>query len=572
MAMNDERICRYPGRRCGSCTVTGLLVGMVMVLAACSRPVQTDPAPAEFIPDADYHVLMAEISLVRREYLAAAREFLAATGMSDDPALAQRATENALEYGLDGYAYQNAQRWIALDPESTDAHYALTVLSLRRGDREAAFDHLLAALGPPAGRSDDEYQAMAAAFSQETDVIGVTMLFARVAAQSPPSEMLNLILASAALRSGQYDLALESAWSAGVGGERAVQVEILIARSMLAAGDTQTALDLMAELAERNPVLPVRLEYVRLLATAGRADFAGIELERLARMFRGRSEVVLTRALINLNSGELVAARRDFSALLKAGHNIYECLYYLGQIEVENGNDKEAIRYFSRVGAGVYLLPALVQVALAESRLGDTQAGLLRLDQFSKDHPRLAFNLLETRGQLLLMAERYEEALQAYDDALVYKPYSLSTRISKATALEYAGRLDEAIALLRDTRAIAPANGIVLNALGYVLTNRTRRHRDAYRYIRTAYELAPYNPAIMDSMAWVLFKRGEPERSRFLLEQAFLLLPDPEIAAHLGEVMWSLGEHDAAREIWAQSLQTNPDSRPLKQTMGRYVN
>ncbi len=564
-------------------TAICLLPVFLMTLSACTGLVPTDSgegdsAVAEYAPDAGYHVLTAEISLVRREYMAATREFLNAANMSEDPALAQRTTEIALEYGLDGYAFQGARRWLVLDPENSALHYTLAVLYLRRSQLSLAFTHLSTALGPVADRDVDDYQAMVEAFGQESDAVGVTTLFARVVAQnleidqSLDTERLNLFLTAAALRSGQYDLALESAWSAGVGGEQAIQVELLIARAMVASGDVQTGLDLMAELAERNSLVPVRLEYIRLLAATGREGFATIELERLVRESGERNDIVFSRALINLNAGNYNPARRDFTGLMRRGFSIYECLFYLGQIAVKQHDDEAAIRYFNRVGAGSMQLPAQIQAAQAYSRMGDTDAGLLRLDQFAESHPKLAFSVLEIRGQILLMANRYGEALQEFDAALVYKPRSVSSRIGKATALEFMGRYQDAIILLQDVVANAPANAIALNALGYTLTNRTRRHRAGYRYIRRAYELAPSNPAIMDSMAWSLFKRGEAEKARFMLEQAYKLLVDPEIAAHLGEVLWSLGDPDQASEIWNESLKANPDSRPLNETMDRYLN
>ncbi|MDP7094393.1 MAG: tetratricopeptide repeat protein, partial [Gammaproteobacteria bacterium] len=114
-------------------------------------------------------------------------------------------------------------------------------------------------------------------------------------------------------------------------------------------------------------------------------------------------------------------------------------------------------------------------------------------------------------------------------------------------------------------------NPTVLNALGYTLTTSTRRYEEAHGYISLALQKEPDNPAIMDSMGWVLFKQGKLEDAREWLERAYDLFPDPEVAAHLGELHWEQGDEDAAINIWTDALQTSPDSIVLNDTIGRFL-
>src|SRR5690606_2086952 len=112
---------------------------------------------------------------------------------------------------------------------------------------------------------------------------------------------------------------------------------------------------------------------------------------------------------------------------------------------------------------------------------------------------------------------------------------------------------------LRAILAMDPDNASALNALGYSLTNHSDRYEEAQRLIERALELAPNDAAIIDSLGWVLYRRGQHERALAELRRAATLLPDPEVAAHLGEVLWVMGEREQARAVWAEALERFPD-------------
>jgi tetratricopeptide (TPR) repeat protein len=79
----------------------------------------------------------------------------------------------------------------------------------------------------------------------------------------------------------------------------------------------------------------------------------------------------------------------------------------------------------------------------------------------------------------------------------------------------------------------------------------------------------PDSPAIIDSMGWVLYKLGDYGGARDYLERAYRLEQDPEIAAHLVDVRWALGDHDQALDLLRAALERNPDDRHLKELSGR---
>jgi len=55
------------------------------------------------------------------------------------------------------------------------------------------------------------------------------------------------------------------------------------------------------------------------------------------------------------------------------------------------------------------------------------------------------------------------------------------------------------------------------------------------------------------------------------LARAYRLSRDTEIAAHWGEVLWSLGREGEARAVWARAVARDPGSRLLRATITRFI-
>jgi tetratricopeptide (TPR) repeat protein len=232
------------------------------------------------------------------------------------------------------------------------------------------------------------------------------------------------------------------------------------------------------------------------------------------------------------------------------------------------------------------------------------------LRDFGAANPRFASDMLVGQAQLLLEMDRAGEALQLFDEALAATPDDpalhsahaqlylfQAQRLVERNALEEAEKLlDEglkrypdnssllySLALLyedqgRNRKALDVLEGLaeqhpddaaILNAYGYLLTDEFDRHDEARDYIERALALNPDSAAIIDSMGWVLFKLGDYATARDYLERAYRLEAEAEIAAHLVDARWQLGERDSALELLRQSLEANPDSPHLREVNER---
>jgi Flp pilus assembly protein TadD len=158
-----------------------------------------------------------------------------------------------------------------------------------------------------------------------------------------------------------------------------------------------------------------------------------------------------------------------------------------------------------------------------------------------------------------------------YGEALQYKPTAISVLLSRGALLEQEGRLREALADLERAVEIAPDDPLATNAYGYILANRTSQARKAWGFVRRAYEIQPGSAAIQDSVGWTLFKLGRTDEARSHLEEALDQLPDPEIASHLADVLWKLGDRDTATELLLSAAAAYPDSKPVRDTAERLL-
>ena len=565
-------MCAVTNRRRGHLRINILLLTVaVAAVSGCASTMREASPGVNYIPDASYYLMMAEIALQEKQYRTVAQEYLNAAQHSSDPELATRSTQFAFEYGFDSFALNSAQRWLALEPNNPAAHEYAGRLYLRRNNIDSALYHWRESLGPGEIHSEEQFQALGTSIGEEANATGATRVLTQLSIEWSESTALQLSLAQTALRSGAYDLALHSARKTLQADAESLQAEFIIAQALLSSGAESEALQHMEEIVERSPNLLVELEFVRMLSSAGRVTEANEALRSVAKKYGGRAEIARMHALLSLISGDLDTAERDFSQLLASSNHVYESYFYLGQIASLRQEYTEAIKLFSRIRGGDRLVSAQLGISQAYFQLGEPQTGLAHLEAFIDNYPHHAFDIVMNQTSLLHAMGRDAEALEVYDDALAYKPDSIDLLIARATLLDQMDRVDEALEVMEYAASIAPMNANVLNTLGYTLTNKTNRHAEAYRYIRIALELQPDSPAVIDSMGWVLYRQGRLEEARSYLEQAYSMLDDPELVAHLGEVWWKTGEQDRARELWDLSLESNPDSQPLLDVRDKYL-
>jgi len=306
------------------------------------------------------------------------------------------------------------------------------------------------------------------------------------------------------------------------------------------------------------------------MLSAGRDDDALSQVNQIQYESGNNAEALRLMAIINFRQENLDAAREDFEDLLASGQYTMDALYYLARIADYRGDADRAIRLYSGVTQGSHAVLAQRRAAGLIAVEGEAPAKALdRLDEFAREQPQYAIETLQSKAQLLVALGRYGEALEYYDRLADYRPDDESIVLGRAELLLRMDRLDDSIAQYRKAVKRWPESPLSLNALGYTLADRTDRYREAEKLIRKALDYDPDNAAIIDSMGWVLFKRGHNEEALEYLQRAYELFDDPEVAAHIVEVLVAMDREQEAMEVLVAAESKRPESELLRDVRER---
>jgi tetratricopeptide (TPR) repeat protein len=387
----------------------------------------------------------------------------------------------------------------------------------------------------------------------------------RLAKPHEGSPFAHYAVAVLALGAGETEAAREEATKAMELDEEWVQPHLVYARSLLLENDEEGAIDYIARLVgdDPDPDPEARIELAIMYVSAGRDDDALSQVNQVLLEQPYRSDALRLMAIINFRLEYFDVARSDFEDLLRTGAYRMDALYYLGRIADRRNELEDAVEYYSQVTAGDNAVLAQSRAAGILAEQGETDEALEFADRFAETNPRHAVDMLRTKAQLLARAERYDEALEYYDELVAYRPDGEGLFLSRAELLLRMGQEKEAIAQYREAAKRWPDSALSLNALGYTLADRTDRYNEAERLIRKALKIEPDSAAIIDSWGWVLYKQGKHELALEQLETAYEKLRDPEVAAHIVEVLWVLGREEQAQVALQEAELLFPDNELL---------
>jgi Flp pilus assembly protein TadD len=234
---------------------------------------------------------------------------------------------------------------------------------------------------------------------------------------------------------------------------------------------------------------------------------------------------------------------------------------------------QEAIAYYKEITEGELFLPAVARQAELMAMLGDLQGAKSTLSVLrSSSDPAILEQSWLLEARLFQQFGTSTDALKSLDQAIVALDTSIQIRYAHALLAAELDQIDVAETDLRWVLSEQPEHAAALNALGYTLADKTDRYVEAEELIHRAYALQPDDASITDSMGWVAFRQGRLAEAEEYLSLAWGLDNNPEIAAHLGEVLWLQGKKPEARMIWHKGQGVDADNAVLLETMQRLDN
>ena len=526
-------------------------------------------APAKPKPDGTLTAVMAgEFALQAGQLPEASHWYLQAAKTSDDAGLAERATRIALLANDDAQATQALKLWRQRAPQSLAMRAAEAALALRKSDARAARRELGALL-----RDKDEmgwrYALTVLGSGGRDPKLSARLLGEFVDAGAIPGKL------QAWLAFGGLAQSLdEPALAERIAGEAVKRfpdeprVALLRASQLRKAGNTEEARKVLGGLSDTALLLPMLR-----LPVAAEYDALGDQAMASATLARGPqdNQTYGLRASLLAKAEDSKALGLLYDELRKdASSPDPERRLLLGQIAQFLKRPQEALEWYRGVPGGEQRTEARLRVANVLFELGNKDEAYahvreLQGDASADDDARRAAYLLEAElkqkdeddaGELDVLAR----GLAAYpdDNALLY---------ARGLAWERRDRIDRAEADLRRILVTDAENVAALNALGYTLADRTTRYQEALELIDRARAAEPDEAAIIDSYGWVLYRLGRNAEALVELRRAFILQKDPEIAAHIAEVLWVTGKQDEARKFFEEARKLDPKNRSLQRAL-----
>ncbi len=570
------------------------LVGLsgMLLIAACSqpgvkRPVADKSAPSavmetaspevivenfpkqDLTPELLYQFLLAEIAGQRGEIGLARSAYLDLARKTKDPRVAQRAAEIAVFARDQTGALEATRLWNAADQNSTRANLTLVTLLLAQNKLDEAEPLLQKIL---AGNAPMGFMHLSAWLAKTHDTQGALTLVQKLASDYPLLPEAQFAIAQAATQAGKPEIVL-AAWQQADKLRPGWEPAALYRAQWLGKSSRTDALSYLQDFLVRYPkARDVRMAYARLLVNANQFPEARKEFTRLTTEFPRNAEVTMAAGLLALQVGDGDAARGYLMQTLEYGYQPADTVhYYLGLVAEDKKQLAEAATHYQQVNDGEYLVQARSRQAgmlVKQGALGEART-LLAATRTSNDAQRL--RLIQAEAELLRDARDYAQAFKVLSAGLKNYPDSPDLLYDHAMMAEKINKLDVLEANLRRVMQIKPEEAQAYNALGYTLADRTNRLDEAVQLLDKALTFAPEDPFILDSMGWAQYRKGNFERARSYLERAYKKRQDPEIAAHLGEVMWAHGQRDDASTLWQTSLKNHPQNEVLLETLRRFL-
>lgn len=573
-----------------------IAAGMAPALAQ-TPPQATIPAPpAEMeVPDDNssdaaaalnaelfYELLLSEMTTSQGDPGTGYALMLDAARRSGDTRLYRRATEIALESRSAEYALIAARAWQQAQPQSRDANrYMLRILVLLNRVADTAGPLRQELTQAPTRDKISSLHSLPQLYARVSD----KALAARVVEQAVADDLTHPAVGPVAWTTvGRLRLAASDKPGALQAVQRAQALDAtddgaaMLALQLLEDGVTE-AEPLLTGYIAGTPLPEVRMAYARLLLESQRLSEAQTQVEAVTRERPDAPEAWLVQASLHLQAQQLDAAQTSlqrFMQLLDAlpaseqrQRALTQAYLMQAQIAEKRGDFPQAESWLARIDNASDLLGAQSRRASLLARQGklDEALALIRaIPAKDQDDERLK---LQAEAQLLRDAGQYQKAYEAQSRAAALAPQDNDLAYDRAMLAEKAGRTDEMESLLREIIARKPDYHHALNALGFSMADRGVRLQEAKALINKALEYAPEDPFITDSLGWVEFRLGNTQEALRLLETAFQKQPNAEVAAHLGEVLWTLGERERALAVWREGLRLDKDDTALQSTLKR---
>ena len=477
----------------------------------------------------------------------------------------------ALLSGKPFVALSTATIWVELDPNSVVANQTIASILVSTGRLDEARPYLdkLLVMEDNVGKFFMQLNNLLVRNVDKTETLELVQQFAEPYPELPEA---HFAVSQAAWLANQFDIAqqrmklvltLRPDWEMA-----AIHNGRILRRISIAS-----AIEFYESYLETYPKAnKTRITFARMLVAEKNYIKARSQFQQLLTENPENANVVLAVGLLSMELQDFDAAEENFKKTLELGYKDLNTIrFYLARIYEKTQRIDMAMEWYRSVTRGNQFLPAQIRYAYLLSKQGKLSEARKHLQQLPVKNNQQRAHLIVTEAELLREAGAHQEVFYLLSNGLEKLPDYPELLYDRAMAAEKIGKLDVLERDLRKLIQLKPDHAHAHNALGYSFAEHSNRLPEALELIEKAIKLSPEDPYIIDSLGWVYYRMGNLNKGVSYLKQAFVIKRDPEIAAHLGEVLWMQGTKEEAKEVWRSTIKSHPGSEVLLNTMKKFM-
>ena len=531
-----------------------------------NKPATIKNANAEFV----YKFLLAEIASQRGDLNAAGHLYLDLAKLTKNTSLAQRATDVAGRARNGRLAMDSADVWRRLDKNSVAAEQVLAELFIASGNLTKAKPLIEKLLKNEEKTRANGFIYLNSILSKVENKKNALRFVIEIAKPYEGLAEAHFSIAHSAFMAGNKKLAneqldivdkLKPGW----------ETSALFRGYTLSRSSAEKAIAFYRSYLQKNPKSNgVRLEYAKSLTGLRDYDAAKKQFLKLVNSSLASPEISLTVALLSIELNDKDLAETYLNQALERGYeNPSQIFIYLAKIYYERDKFKDAISYLDKIKSGEFFLESKLLAAQFISEKESIDNAITSLEEFKNLSEEERLQILQFKTSLLYSNNRETESLDLMKKEENNFQNSPNFKFDYAMLSDRLGNTILSEQLLKEAIKLKPDYALAYNALGYSYADRNYKLDEAKKYIEIALSIQPRNHYILDSMGWVYFRLGDLNLALQFVKKAFAIQEDPEIAAHLGEILWKQGKKEEAKKILSNSLKKYPDNAIVSETQNR---
>ena len=524
-------------------------------------------------PDVMYLLLAADIAMQRQQYSLAYEAYMELSKRVHDPKFAEQAAKLALQIKDSRKTNDAVSMWINQEPKNVTARKLAALTALRGRDKSIAIKQLNALLTAEPDNFENALLELSSILQKENkekfiyDVL--ESLSTKTSSHKAVIYFVQSLLSMQMKNNAQAENKVKQTLQLQPDWEHPLLIQAQLA---FMANDYNRVKSLLtaAVLKHPNNVPFKKMLAQTLIKTSDYESAAGL-YESLINQNPKEGDNYIALALINLELNKDENAQTILKTLAEQSQWESAANFYLGKIEEKHNNSAAAIVLFDKVTDQQLSLEAAISsinLLVKERQFEQVDS---RLSVLLQKYPQQKLRFVLMQASLYSQQNQQEKSFNLLSEMLLEFPDEKDVLYTRALVAEHLGKMDVLETDLKKIIAKYPDDVDSLNALGYKLLDDASRYHEAEKYLQHAIKLRPSEPAIMDSYGWLQFKIGKYPQALSYLQSAYDKQNSGEIAAHLCEVLWSMGRKEDAQLVFDSALKVFPEDVDLMDFQQRFL-